>query len=445
MWTVTWSDDEHENQQAHFQSKEDALKWVKNQVIQDRYNPTGFDYDDPVQELEEDVVKTERYAEITPRYRYGYNIFNNDTQLNQTLNAEKATLAWCSVNDLKNIIENCLGHEKSFVAFATDRRILGYVNSVKFGNELKNGVKYCKLTLSNYKNGMRSSSYSTNFGEPLTVEQFHDKISSVTSDEVVLVESKDFTQIGAKLNNVVLTPIVRVDISNRDGVFLRADNPMFSVSSTSAMDKYGDLLAAMKNRNMQESDTPDNSTGYALGYEQDGKHYFVSMSPNVPFVSEFPYSLQDEPYQQDVIEMFRKPSMGKLDLHNFKVSYNVNAAQNYFQYGREPEYTILNEDYLLPKNKVLPEMSETEQDELRLEFPDDGALDVFLDAALNHINGIDYDMSKQVSDDGEKIVVFNGPEKSLKQLFAEYMDADSFERLSAQDQAEYQKKVNKNN
>lgn len=55
---VKWSDNEESNQVAEFASLEDAKKWIRNQTVQDRYSPSGFDCESPEEVNEDKLMPT---------------------------------------------------------------------------------------------------------------------------------------------------------------------------------------------------------------------------------------------------------------------------------------------------------------------------------------------------------------------------------------------------
>lgn len=98
----------------------------------------------------------------------------------------------------------------------------------------------------------------------------------------------------------------------------------------------------------------------------------------------------------------------------------------------ENEDESMGEDCMLPKKKMLER--EDDKTEMTLLFDgeeDEDELNMFLKAATDHITGLRFEV---LGDDGEghTQVKFEGTVKALKQMFAEYMNRDSFTQLNAE-------------
>lgn len=91
-----------------------------------------------------------------------------------------------------------------------------------------------------------------------------------------------------------------------------------------------------------------------------------------------------------------------------------------------PEDEPVGEDCMLPKKKMLER--EDDKTEMTLLFDgteDEEELNEFLNAATDHISGLSFEV---LGDDGEghTAIKFEGTVSALKQMFAEYMNRNSF-------------------
>lgn len=85
-------------------------------------------------------------------------------------------------------------------------------------------------------------------------------------------------------------------------------------------------------------------SGYALGAQVDGKLQFVCAKPAVSFFSDFPCSVQPEPFTPEAIQAIAALAGGKYDLRNYKVSYAPDALAKFVQNGAQPEYQAVAAD-----------------------------------------------------------------------------------------------------
>lgn len=90
--------------------------------------------------------------------------------------------------------------------------------------------------------------------------------------------------------------------------------------------------------NTAASAQPAEVSGYALGAQVDGKLQFVCAKPAVSFFSDFPCSVQSEPFAPETIQAIAALAGGKYDLQNYKVSYAPDALAKFIQDGGRPEY-----------------------------------------------------------------------------------------------------------
>lgn len=85
-------------------------------------------------------------------------------------------------------------------------------------------------------------------------------------------------------------------------------------------------------------------SGYALGTQVDGKLQFICAKPAVSFFSDFPCSVQPEPFTPEAIHAIAALAGGKYDLQNYKVSYTPDALAKFVQNGGQPEYQAVLAD-----------------------------------------------------------------------------------------------------
>lgn len=107
-----------------------------------------------------------------------------------------------------------------------------------------------------------------------------------------------------------------------------------------------------------------------------------------------------------------------------------NVLERYEPTGFECERPEpVDEDCMLPKKKMLEH--ENDKTEMTLLFDaneDEEQLNAFLQAATDHIHGLSFKVLGE-DEEGNVQVKFEGTMKALKQMFAEYMNHDSFTQL----------------
>lgn len=122
-------------------------------------------------------------------------------------------------------------------------------------------------------------------------------------------------------------------------------------------------------------------SGYAIGAEKNGKLMFISLDPNVPYLSEFPYSVNDEKFPEEDLKIFERPMFGKLkSVKNYKVSYAEEDAKRYYKNGGKANYTIVDEAEAAKKD-AKKEIAEKDPADLTYE----AALDQAIEEALAEI------------------------------------------------------------
>lgn len=85
-------------------------------------------------------------------------------------------------------------------------------------------------------------------------------------------------------------------------------------------------------------------SGYALGVQIDGKLQFACAKPIMSFFSDFPCSVQPEPFTPEAIQAIAALAGGDLDLQNYRVSYAPDALAKFVQNGGQPEYQAVAAD-----------------------------------------------------------------------------------------------------
>lgn len=120
-------------------------------------------------------------------------------------------------------------------------------------------------------------------------------------------------------------------------------NSLQYLHDTRTNDKFYKLIS-YDGTVFEADEAKKNVVGYAIGIEKDGKVMFVSMSPDAPYLSEFPYSVNNEKVSDADLKVFERPLFGSLKgAKNYKVSYAKEDAERYYKNGGKATYTIVDE------------------------------------------------------------------------------------------------------
>ena len=94
--------------------------------------------------------------------------------------------------------------------------------------------------------------------------------------------------------------------------------------------------------------------GFALQTAVDGKKMFLNFSPSLPYLTEFPYSINEEPFDQQSLDLLSKPPFGtRSKVSCVEVEYLEKDAEKFFKQGGIPVFKVIskaNETELITDN-----------------------------------------------------------------------------------------------
>lgn len=84
--------------------------------------------------------------------------------------------------------------------------------------------------------------------------------------------------------------------------------------------------------------------GFALAAMVDGKRMFLNFSPTLPFLTEFPYSVSDVPFEQSTLQALGKPPFGRglKSVEQLEVEFSEKDAEAFYKRGGVPQYRVVS-------------------------------------------------------------------------------------------------------